>query len=106
MSFGLGLAVCQVSPIPGPFCNEFCSFVPKKKKVEDQSPDLPTSKTINCTYFEIKTLGYMVLMSPSVCETKNMHTMLICPSYLRDYYWDGHTPPAHYTWPMLGESWP
>jgi len=46
------------------------------------------------------------LKSPSVCETKNMHTMLICPSYLRDYYWDGHTPPAHYTWPMLGESWP
>ncbi len=60
MSSGLGLAVRQVSPITGPFCNELRSFVPKQKKVEDQGPDLPTCKTINCTYFEIKTLGYMV----------------------------------------------
>jgi hypothetical protein len=56
----MGLAVRQVSAITGPFCNELCSFVPKQKKVEDRGPDLPTSKTIDCTYFEIKTLGYVV----------------------------------------------
>ncbi len=46
--------------LPVLFAMNFVHLCQKKRKVEDQGPDLPTSKTINCTYFEIKTLGYRV----------------------------------------------